>query len=952
MSSLSSSFIENFNTKLEAYRLIHDPTRLKSLLFSKYGEIEDDFNFFYINQLIYNLPTKLNCHFKEIKYTNLIHDYLKRLYKKKESFDRIPKLSDYYKNYHLFFCRPTFRNQKLGKIMSNFQDKKAEIFYKNNYKDSREKMTMEKEENNIKNNNSSFSLSSFDNITNNKIIFDKQTKKMLDKSETESKNNNYYNTLNLESSRSNLLLNNGLISKRTEDNNSFEKCIHALIDYQFNKNKNKNKKINRRSNFKNRKIKNIIINNSNMNKTGKMKNIMSQSQRESYKFYNFNIYNNNSKILNYKANKINSTNNSNSNNYINKIIKTKKKKRSVHVLTNNRYNTSTTTLLNSKNIKKINNVKEFNLNIPPSTTTNKDINKNRIYIYSNNNTINNIRNNSKNNSNVTSKIFYNSNYETNPNSNKKNIKSREENKNHLKNFSKLSEYLNQIRGKDNNFTQVNSLHRKNCLSIGEEGNRNLFFNLTNKNRITKKKMTINKNLKITITNGNINPKTYKSLHTKNKTFDYNSISQTNNNLTKHSNYNNNNLVINEEFNTLLNKKPKKTVYKINIDDKNNCLKNNKNKYSKINKTIKNKNPLINYSSRKKFNKISVTQNTSKEKNTRKDLTVKIFSPNLKKKDIDYHKGISSPYHKKNNKSVVANTCNTNKELLVKSNKITKTNFCLSPNTGINKNVNINDNILTNLGNNISPTNKLFNSIVYFKRNIVHNSSENSNNNIYIKKSINKDIKMIKKNDNNNLLNSCHFSNTTSKELYTNYTLPNNNSNKNMEIKKLSRNNKKISKKNFDNSKKSNIHNKTNSSLNKNQLNNNYIINDNNNLNNDNLNTDIINNTGNINISIKKSNINIKDSILHIDKIYIKKENSNKREKAYEMDEGFQNKKVIEMKVRDEIMKTVGNNFQINQEKINSMKYSPLKINFSPKVINVHRNYNLINKNNKEINKYK
>ena len=47
MSSLSSFYIENFNTKLEAYWLIHDPTRLITLLFSKYGEIEKDFIFLY-----------------------------------------------------------------------------------------------------------------------------------------------------------------------------------------------------------------------------------------------------------------------------------------------------------------------------------------------------------------------------------------------------------------------------------------------------------------------------------------------------------------------------------------------------------------------------------------------------------------------------------------------------------------------------------------------------------------------------------------------------------------------------------------------------------------------------------------------------------------------------------------------------------------------------------------
>ena len=51
-------------------------------------------------------------------------------------------------------------------------------------------------------------MTSLDKITNNKIIFDEYTKKMLDKSETEIKNNNYYNTLLLETSRSNLVIRN------------------------------------------------------------------------------------------------------------------------------------------------------------------------------------------------------------------------------------------------------------------------------------------------------------------------------------------------------------------------------------------------------------------------------------------------------------------------------------------------------------------------------------------------------------------------------------------------------------------------------------------------------------------------------------------------------------------------------------------------------------------------
>ncbi len=43
------SSLKSVNTKLEAYKLIHDPVRLLCLLYSKYGDIEEDQNFLYIN---------------------------------------------------------------------------------------------------------------------------------------------------------------------------------------------------------------------------------------------------------------------------------------------------------------------------------------------------------------------------------------------------------------------------------------------------------------------------------------------------------------------------------------------------------------------------------------------------------------------------------------------------------------------------------------------------------------------------------------------------------------------------------------------------------------------------------------------------------------------------------------------------------------------------------------
>jgi len=42
-------------------------------------------------------------------------------------------------------------------------------------------------------------------------------------------------------------MNNGLISKRAGDENSFEKIIHAFVGYKFYKNKKKNKKNNKTS---------------------------------------------------------------------------------------------------------------------------------------------------------------------------------------------------------------------------------------------------------------------------------------------------------------------------------------------------------------------------------------------------------------------------------------------------------------------------------------------------------------------------------------------------------------------------------------------------------------------------------------------------------------------------------------------------------------------------------
>ena len=970
MSSLNSSFIEQVNTKYEAYLLIHDPAHLISLLYSKYGDIEEDFNLLYANQLIYNLPTKLNCFYKELKFTNVPIEYLKRIYKLTETFVRIPKLSAYYKNYHQFFCHPTLRHFKFCKIVCKYQDKKAEIYYRNNYMDTKKKESIrekeEKEENKDIKKSLSFSLSSLDNVTNNKIIFDKQTRKILDKSETELKNNNYYNTLVLDSSRSNLFASNGLISKRTDrgGDDSFEKYIHSLVEYQFTKSQNKNKFTkNDRKFIKNKKLKNIIINNNNFNpnKYYKIKNNICQSHREPNKLYISKIYSNKSKIANNKMNRLNNNNSAKSNN--NYISKIKLKNKSLY--------TSSTRLMNNKNNTKEKNKKEYNINYP-ITLNNQNSNKNKTYIYTNseNNTINTTGiNNNKNNSNL-SKVFYNSN--VNHNKNLSIYKTLKLAQNNIKNISKLIEYLKQSKNKENNnLTLKASLHKKNCFSPGENEHKNLMLFLKEKNRLTKKQLNINKTAKINTNpnithNGKNSRKEQKTKHTKNKTFDYNAISQMNN-LTKNSNKKSN-----EDYKTLLNNKTKKKVFKI-ID--NNNFQSNKKYFSKINKISKNKKGTLTPSSNKMVNKISMTQNGSKDKNNKKDLTFKIISSNNKKLELDLNKEINSLQNKKyyNYIYISENNPNSINNLSYKgpfpnSSKTIKTNnFILSPNSIVGNNAK--SRIPKNLDLlHISPSNnnQIFNNkLFFFKKNISYNSNKNSNNNIYGKKSINKDNKILikKKEDKKVTPNNSKFNNTT-KELYKNISLNNYNSFNRYskptnslysENKSLSRNKKKFSCKKIINYKKSNIYKaNSNSGFVGDKLKYNFILN-----NNSKNNMAKNNGKGNIKISIKKNKIDIKDSILHIDKLYIKKDNFSKNNlmsRVYsDIDCSSSHRKKI-----DEIKVDFGGSYRIrsgrdikeNNEKINTIDYSPLQLEYSPKIINVHRNFNLIIKNKDIKNKYK
>lgn len=218
----------------QAYLLLKDPTHLLELLYSKYGDINEDYEQLYINQILYNKKSHYDTTFKEYQYNNTLDEYLRRFYKSTEASPRIPKLANYYKNYHLFFCKPIFCEWKVNVIMNKYGDTKAEVFYKDNYGND-SKLKDEHEHNNVESSlSSSESVRAKRNNNNNNVnrtIFDKITRKLIEhnkdnKGSKKQQQQSESIVLNVcDDSKLNRTL--GLISRRS-NNNSFIDLMQTL----------------------------------------------------------------------------------------------------------------------------------------------------------------------------------------------------------------------------------------------------------------------------------------------------------------------------------------------------------------------------------------------------------------------------------------------------------------------------------------------------------------------------------------------------------------------------------------------------------------------------------------------------------------------------------------------------------------------------------------------------
>ena len=244
---------------------------------NKYNGTKKIYEKYIINLLINNS----NCHvvsiFKERMLTDYIDEFLRRIYIIQESKERIPKFAIYYKNYLLFFCQPTFTNFVMNELINDHGEKRAELYYKNNYQggksnDNEDLGFQESDSEDESNKNINYK------INENGEIFDDSLKENIDNVTIMTTiNNSKNNTINLN-------LNNEKIEVFSENkcDKSNDTTLYDLMDIvikgqeaQENLIKEKN---NQKKNFDNNS--NIISNTENNNCENSNNNINNNKSKK------------------------------------------------------------------------------------------------------------------------------------------------------------------------------------------------------------------------------------------------------------------------------------------------------------------------------------------------------------------------------------------------------------------------------------------------------------------------------------------------------------------------------------------------------------------------------------------------------------------------------------------------------------------------------------------------
>ena len=150
--AISNGIKNSFDNNFVLNSNIYFKKIIKKNLKTKYDINPFKFTLIRIQNFIDSKYCRTIAIFKESLIFYYEEEFLKRYYQKYESIVRIPKFFNYYTNYLLFFCKPTLKELHLSEQLIKYYEKKAHVFYNDNYT-LKNKNNEKKNNNNNKNNN-------------------------------------------------------------------------------------------------------------------------------------------------------------------------------------------------------------------------------------------------------------------------------------------------------------------------------------------------------------------------------------------------------------------------------------------------------------------------------------------------------------------------------------------------------------------------------------------------------------------------------------------------------------------------------------------------------------------------------------------------------------------------------------------------------------------------------
>ena len=269
---LKAFLIKNSSQSKKKASLLKIESKSKLYLIKKYGpncSYKYKYSYQVIENLIYNKNSHLVSIFKDKMIADFIDEFLKKFYKKRESFYKIPQFASFYINYQKYFCIPTFRVKFYNKKIHYQREKKAKCFYNEKFKD--------KESHSFSQNDVGVCPNSMGGKPkgrlyiknkkekNNKTFCNKEIKELLEK-DTFSINskNKFNNTISLNESGSKLKSNSSYLLNSTSKEESLCNIMNGFYDknlFEVNTNDIDNKALSQN----NKNINNNILNKKNNN---------------------------------------------------------------------------------------------------------------------------------------------------------------------------------------------------------------------------------------------------------------------------------------------------------------------------------------------------------------------------------------------------------------------------------------------------------------------------------------------------------------------------------------------------------------------------------------------------------------------------------------------------------------------------------------------------------------